>query len=35
MKEKEIWKNGIPVDPTTFIPEYKSDYMMAGYDEKK
>lgn len=31
----EIWKNGIPMDPTIFIPEYKSDYMMAGYDEKK
>ena len=31
----EIWENGIPVDPTIFIPEYKSDYMMLGYDEKK
>tara|TARA_B100000700_G_scaffold331784_2_gene468651 strand:+ start:52009 stop:52785 length:777 start_codon:yes stop_codon:yes gene_type:complete len=30
----EIWKNGIPLDPTIYIPEYKSDYMI-GYYEKK
>ena len=31
----EIWKDGEPVDPTIFIPEYGSEYMTAREDEKE
>ncbi|MEE2876868.1 MAG: peptidoglycan DD-metalloendopeptidase family protein [Candidatus Neomarinimicrobiota bacterium] len=31
----EIWKDGEPVDPTIFIPEYRSEYMTVRENEKK
>lgn len=31
----EIWKDGTPVDPALFIPEYGSDYMTHHEDEKR